>query len=102
MPTRFRVYGAAIALLAMLFAAPAVAQFGAGTGNLYGRVVDEQGGVLPGVTVTTRGPGAPHTVTTDARGEFRFLNLSPGQYTVVCALQGFATVTHEGIDVSLG
>jgi hypothetical protein len=102
MPKGFRVYGAAVALAMLLLAAPALAQFGGATGNLYGRVVDEQEGVLPGVTVTMKGPGAPQTATTDARGEFRFLNLPPGQYSVTCALQGFSTVSHENIDVSLG
>ncbi len=52
------------------------------TGNIFGFVTDEQGGRLPGVTVTLSGIGAPKTQTTDARGEYRFLNLSSGNYTM--------------------
>jgi hypothetical protein len=93
----------ALGLLAMfLLAVPSLAQFGEAKGNLFGRVVDEQGGVLPGVTVTLKGRVAPQTVTTDARGEFRFLNLSPGTYSVTCALQGFTSLTHESIVVNIG
>ncbi|MDQ2980416.1 MAG: TonB-dependent receptor [Acidobacteriota bacterium] len=81
---------------------PALAQFGESRGNLFAKMVDEQGGVLPGVSVTLRGPGAPQTETTDARGEVRFLNLSPGTYSISAALQGFTTVNHENISVALG
>jgi hypothetical protein len=103
MPKRLPYLVGAIAVLAMcLIAVPAVAQFGGTTGGIHGKVVDEQGGVLPGVAVTVAGPGAPQTAYTDARGEFHVINLSPGIYTCTLALQGFATVNREGIDVVLG
>ncbi len=60
--------------LAALFLAatvPAAAQ--SLTGNIEGTIVDEQGGALPGVTVTALGKGAPRTTTTDAAGRYRFL-----------------------------
>ena len=59
-----------LALVAIcLVSVTAVAQFGESKGNLYGKVVDEQGGVLPGVTVTLSGQGAPTIATTRrARG----------------------------------
>ncbi len=100
---RFRSFGSAFSFLALLLlAAPALAQFGEAKGNLYGRVLDENGGTLPGVTVTLKGPGAPVVQTTDARGEYRFLNLSPGRYTISLALAGFSTVTRENVDINLG
>jgi hypothetical protein len=74
----------------------------AATGNVYGRVTDEQGGVLPGVTVTLSGVGAPWTTTTDSRGGFRFLNLAPGTYSVETELSGFATVERSDVAVNLG
>jgi hypothetical protein len=61
-------------------------------GNIYGKVMDEQGAALLGAAVTLTGVGAPLTATTAAGGEFRFLNLSPGEYTVAAALTGFVTV----------
>ena len=45
---------AAAALLFVLLAVPAFAQSQATTAELNGRIVDAQGGVLPGVTVTAR------------------------------------------------
>src|SRR5712692_9975933 len=103
MPKRFPLIGLAIPLVAMLLvAAPALAQFGQATGGIYGRVADEQGGVLPGVTVTIKGPAAPQTMFTDARGVFRAVNLSPGKYTVALALQGFSTVSRENVTVDVG
>jgi hypothetical protein len=90
----------AIFAMATGFAATLLAQ--ATTGNIYGKVTDEQGGVLPGVTVTLSGVGAPQTTTTGGQGEFRFLNLSPGTYTIKTELSGFATVERSNVSVNLG
>jgi carboxypeptidase family protein/TonB-dependent receptor-like protein len=103
MPKWFLRSGGLIALAAMLLvASPALAQFGQSTGGIHGRVTDEQGGVLPGVTVTIKGPGAPQTLFTDSRGEFHAINLSPGKYTITLALQGFTTVNRENVNVEVG
>jgi carboxypeptidase family protein/TonB-dependent receptor-like protein len=103
MPNRSRFLRWAIALLAIaLAAAPALAQYGSSTGGIQGRVTDEQGGVLPGVQVTLKGPGAPRTAYTDARGEFRVANLDPGTYTITLNLAGFQTVNRENVTVNLG
>jgi hypothetical protein len=103
MPKRLPWLLGAIAVLAMcLLAAPAAAQYGGNTGGIFGSVVDEQGGVLPGVAVTVTGVGAPQTVYSDARGEFRIINLAPGTYVLSCALQGFSTVNRENVKVDLG
>jgi hypothetical protein len=73
------------------------------TGNIFGYVADEQGGRLPGVTVTLSGAGAPQVFTTDSRGEYRFLNIPPGgNYTLSYDLQGFTKVTKSGVQVSIG
>src|ERR1700730_4453048 len=72
------------------------------TGNIFGYVTDEQGGRLPGVTVTISGIGAPKTQTTDARGEYRFLNLSSGNYTMSYELQGFSKVPKSDVRVAVG
>src|SRR5712692_6761236 len=47
------------------------------SGNIYGKVLADDGSALPGVAVTLTGGGAPLNFTTDNRGEFRFLNLAP-------------------------
>src|SRR5215471_1675665 len=104
MPKRFPWIVSAIALLVCAMALPTAvfAQYGQSTGGIFGKVVDEQGGVLPGVSVIVKGPGAPITVYTDARGEFRVTNIDPGNYTLTVSLQGFSTVNRENVVVQVG
>ena len=98
--TMRRISVCVVASVLLLSASLALGQ--ASTGNIYGKVVDEQGGVLPGVSVTGSGPGAAQTTFTDPKGEFRFLNLSVGSYKVVTTLQGFSTVERNDVVVKLG
>jgi carboxypeptidase family protein/TonB-dependent receptor-like protein len=102
MRNRFLSARWAIALLAIALAVPAFGQFGSSTGGIQGRVTDEQGGVLPGVQVSLKGPGAPSTVYTDARGEFRAANLDAGVYTLTLTLSGFQNVVRENVTVNIG
>ena len=71
------------------------------TGTITGKVTDEQGGVLPGVTVTLTGRTGSQTQVTDAKGEYRFLGLNPGTFNVKAELQGFRSKQQEGVDVGL-
>jgi hypothetical protein len=72
------------------------------TGTVEGRVADEQGGVLPGVTVTLTGRQGSQTTVTDSSGEYRFVGLTPGIYEVRAELAGFTTQAVQNIDVGLG
>jgi hypothetical protein len=72
------------------------------TGNIFGKVQGKDGSVLPGVTVTLTGVGAAQTAITDASGNFRFINLSPGTYGLKAELAGLGSSTRNGIDVNLG
>jgi hypothetical protein len=72
------------------------------TGNIFGKVQGKDGSVLPGVTVTLSGVGAAQTAITDAQGNFRFINLSPGSYNLKAELAGLGSSTRNGIDVNLG
>jgi hypothetical protein len=67
-------------------------------------ITDDSGAVLPGVTVTLRGPGVPGAPTTvsNESGVYRFPNLPPGVYSITVELQGFTTKTQTDIPVSLG
>ena len=78
-----------LAAAMLLIATSVFAQIGGGT--LSGTVTDEQGGVLPGATVTITGTDRTTTATSDEAGKFRFLNLAPGPYT---SLGGAAGVQH--------
>jgi hypothetical protein len=72
------------------------------TGTIAGRVVDEQGGVLPGVTVTLTGRTGSLTTVTDGSGEYRFVGLSPGPYEVRTELEGFTPRVERNLDVGIG
>jgi hypothetical protein len=91
----------ALAALAVFIASGAASAQIQG-GNLTGVIKDDQGGVLPGVLVTAQGADATRTFTTESEGEFRFLNLAPGLYTVTAALPGFTTLIRENIVVAVG
>ena len=57
---------------------------------------------FPGGTATLTGPIAPRTTTVDAGGQFRFLKVPAGKYSVVVTMPGFTTVTQENVIVSVG
>jgi hypothetical protein len=83
--------------------APAAAQ-AVTTGVIEGRVVDESGGVLPGVTLTLRSPSrnTSATQTTGQNGEFKFLAVQVGDYELKAELPGFGTVTISNVTVDPG
>jgi outer membrane receptor protein involved in Fe transport len=96
------VSGAVIGFAAVLAAGPASAQ--RTTGEIIGTVTDNSGAVLPGVTVELTGehmPGSQSSVTSD-RGTYRFVNLPPGSYDLLFTLQGFRTLRHPAMRVSVG
>ena len=73
-------------------------------GNIQGRVGDEQGVAMPGVTVSIASDaliGAQSTVT-DAQGAYEFLVLPPGAYKVTFSLSGFQTRSQEDMAVKIG
>ena len=72
------------------------------SGNIFGTVVGNDGAALPGVTVTLSGVGAAQDSITDGQGRFRFINLSPGTYSLKAELAGYGTATRSGVTVSLG
>lgn len=87
-------------LAVTLCASNAVAQIAA-EGTIRGYVKDEQGGVLPGVTLTATTPArsTAFTARTDAEGFYRLINLPPGIYTIVSELAGFSRFERTGLEV---
>jgi hypothetical protein len=86
----------------LLISVSAAAQ--TGQGSLRGYVRDEQGGSLPGVTVTATSPALirPATGVTEADGGYRLINLPPGSYTVTGELTGFAPYKREDVLLRAG
>jgi hypothetical protein len=73
-------------------------------GGVVGKVTDESGGVLPGVTVTatSRDTNVTSTAVTNDSGAYTLLYLTPGPYRVSAELQGFKRVQRENVDVRVG
>jgi len=96
----------ALAAIVWLAAGPAYAQGGgaSSTGSISGDVKDNQGGVLPGVTVTATSPAQIGVLTavTNEAGIYRFPSVPPGEYKLAFELAGFQNVVREGIRITLG
>ena len=92
---------AVVLALTALFAVGAFAQ-GSG-GALHGRVTDETGGALPGVTVTATNDatGFSRTTVTGSDGTYGFASLPVGTYTVVADLSGFSTVSTKNVEINV-
>jgi hypothetical protein len=73
------------------------------TGNITGRVVDDQGAAVPGATVTARSAstGFTRTEVSDAEGIYRLSALPVGIYDVTAELQGFATISKKDVEVNV-
>jgi hypothetical protein len=86
--------------LAPLAAAPVVAQ--TTSASVFGSVVDSQGGVLRGatVTLTSRTQANTLTVTTDHEGRFVFPIVRPDTYTLRVGLDGFKTLERTNVVVN--
>ena len=66
--------------------------------GIEGKVVDQGGGAVPGVTVTLASPallGGPRTTLTDVGGRYRFAAMPAGTYQIAFELVGFAPVKRE-------
>ena len=86
-----RLAAGIIVALALTIAVSASAQTSLAT--LRGKVLDEQGGVLPGATVTVRQTETNTTRTgvTNETGQFYLPSLPAGPYEVTIEMQGFST-----------
>ena len=85
-----------------LAATPAVAQ--QTTGSITGRILDDQGASVPGVTVTGKNlaTGFVRTDVSDGEGVFRLTALPVGSYDLTAELSGFSRIENKGIIVNVG
>jgi hypothetical protein len=73
--------------------------------TIAGQVKDTTGAVMPGVTVEVSSPvliEKTRDAVTDGQGQFRIIDLRPGDYTVTFTLSGFNTVKRDGIVLTAG
>lgn len=87
--------------LTLTFSVSAFAQETRGT--IVGHVLDEQGGAMPGVsvTITNVDTNVSATLTTNSTGYYQAPLLLPGNYRVTAELQGFKTSVRSGIILSV-
>lgn len=98
-----RLHWLSAALTTVLVLIPIVAS--AQTGTIAGVVRDTSGAVMPGVTVEATSPALIERVRsslTDGSGQYKIVDLPPGDYTVTFTLTGFNSVKREGIALSAG
>ena len=77
---------------------------GTTSGDVRGRVMDQQGAALPGVvvTATNQDTGLARNDTSQADGSFTIRLLPPGLYRVSSEISGFQPVQLDGIRVTIG
>src|SRR4029079_17654838 len=98
---RLRTTAVFAALMLVFGGAIAAAQ--SQTGEIFGKVTDESGAVLPGVAVTLSGPSLlqPQTATTSETGTYQFPRLTVGTYNLKFEIAGFKALVQEGIQVTV-
>jgi hypothetical protein len=90
-----------MSLVAVCLALSNVAFPQASSSSLRGTVTDPSGGALPGATVVIANPESKitRTATTGGLGEYQFLALPPGTYTLTITATGFARYEQTGIQL---
>ena len=100
---RFAATFAALAVTA-LFAEPLLAQ-NVTTGTISGSISDQQGGALPGATVTAvhEPTGTRYEALTGGDGRYQMPSVRVGEpYRVTATLSGFRDKTESNVKVGLG
>jgi len=93
-----------VPVIVCAFAVPPIcAQNATRTGTIYGKVVDAESKPLNGVRVRLESEIlAPVLATTTSNGNFRFMNIPPGNYSLSFFLQGFTAAKRKSISISIG
>ena len=98
---RFMKVGLLVAAALLVMASAGIAQ--STTGSVQGVVRDNQGGVIPGATVTLRNieTNATRSLATAADGSYRFLNTPIGNYELTVELSGFSRYVRSGLTLAV-
>lgn len=91
-------------LVIPIFAFSLFAQAGVSTAEIKGRITDPNGAVLKGATVTLvdSDRGANRAAVTDDQGEYRFLSLQPGTYSLKVDSAGFRSAVKNAVIITVG
>ena len=87
----------------LLIAVPAAVFAQTSGASLAGRVTDEGGGALPGVTITVTNvaTGFSRTTVTGPDGTYHFPTVPAGTYNVLAELSGFTSVTTRNVELNV-
>ena len=93
---------AVLALSSVIFLPFSFAQKTAG--DINGTVMDQSGAAIPGcaLTLTDTATGSARKTTSNAQGNFSFLDLPVGTYTLTSTKGGFKTVSQNDVEVHVG
>src|SRR5215471_3896261 len=86
-----------------LIAAANVLAFGQTSSKIAGTVVDANGAVVAGASVTvSNAAGQQFNATTNENGEFTVLSLEEGLYAIKVTAPGFKTIEVKDVKVGVG
>src|SRR5437660_1667128 len=94
-----------ISLLTIFFLGTlALAQAPSTGAQLSGTILDPNGAVVPGATVTLRSEttGIEQSAISDGSGQYKFLLVPAGRYTLSVDAAGFSKLTNTGIILTVG
>lgn len=98
----FRRIALLVCLATLVSVVPVMAQ--TRDGEIFGKVTDDSGAVLPGVTVTITGAALiqPLTTVTSDSGAYRFPKIPIGVYSVTFELTGFKKLVRSDVVIQAG
>ena len=91
-------------VVALVLSLPSALSAQTGTADITGRVLDQSGGALPGVTVIARNQdsGVFRQSVTAGNGSYQFPGLIPGVYHVEAELTGFNKYQRTNLRLEVG
>jgi len=101
--TNVRLFLSAILVTAAIFMATGVAWSQVNLGSVRGEVQDTQHAAIPGATLTLKNEstGVSQSANSGADGQYVFLNLVAGNYTLTTASSGFSTNSNSTLSSGL-
>jgi Carboxypeptidase regulatory-like domain/TonB dependent receptor len=92
------------ALVVVFFGAEQRAAAQGTTATILGVVTDSTGAAIPDASVQVKnvGTGQTQSSTSDAQGRYRVADLGVGDYEVQASKNGFSTLLHKGITLTVG
>ena len=101
--TRVNRYSMLAVFVLICFTLNSAAQSTA-SGTINGRVVDQQGAVIPSATIVARNvdTGLQRSTTSSSQGDYQISNLPPGVYDVAASSSNFAASRVPRIVIQVG